>query len=30
MTPPKIDDKRIIDDNIAKLSKIINDDILLE
>lgn len=30
ITPPKIDDKRIIDDNIAKLSKIINDDILLE
>ena len=29
-SPPKIDDKRIIDDNIAKLSKIINDDILLE
>lgn len=30
VTPPKIDDKKIINDNIAKLSKIINDDILLE
>lgn len=30
ITPPKIDDKKIINDNIAKLSKIINDDILLE
>ena len=30
VTPPAIDDKKIIDDNIAKLSKIINDDILLE
>lgn len=30
VTYPKIDDKKIINDNIAKLSKIINDDILLE
>lgn len=30
ITPPKIDDKKIINDNIAKISKIINDDILLE
>lgn len=30
VTPPQIDDKKIIEENVGKLSKIINDDILLE
>ena len=30
VTPPSIDDKKIIDENVAKLTSIINDDNLLE